>query len=362
MAETSLRSYTINSIKFPNCVAAGNQAVSESRFNSNPVQDDSSLNACFSISVVLVAYNQENFIREAIRSIFSQTEQFLEVILSDDCSTDGTFDIMKSEALAYQGQYRIILNRNPQNMGLANHLNRVIALSSGQFIVIQAGDDVSVPTRVEKLVTRWRDHSPRVDLVVSHFEEIDVSSKSTGFIETNVAFVPDLNQHPLRWHCGATGACAAYSRTLLEKYGPLGERVYAEDWVYSFWSWLESGIAVIEEPLLQHRTHASSIYVIGKTVKQVADRQARKRIRTRFAQSRLAIAEQWLRAAEIRGVPRGSRLFIGAQQLVKCREIECRAYSSTRLEAISLSLKLWRASGSLLWAAKLFFRHGFQIH
>ncbi len=362
MTEILPRSYTIDPIKFENSVAASNQKGSELRLDTNHVQDDSSLNSSVSVSVVLVAYNQENFIREAIQSIFAQTEQSLEVILSDDCSTDGTFEVMKSEALAYQGKNRIILNRNSQNMGLANHLNRVIELSSGQFIVIQAGDDVSVPTRVEKLVARWRDHSPRVDIVVSHFEEIDVSSKSTGFVETNVAMVPDLNQHPLRWCCGATGACAAYSRTLFEKYGPLGDRVHAEDWVYSFWAWLESGIAVIEEPLLKHRTHASSIYFIEKTVKQVADRQARKRVRARSAQNRLAIAEEWLRACEIRGVPRGSRLFIGVQQLVKCREIQSRAYQSSRLEAISLSFMIWRASGSLLMAARLFFRHGFQMH
>ena len=242
------------------------------------------------VSVVLLAYNQEKYIKEAVQSVLSQTFAPLEIILSDDCSKDNTFNMMESEASHYNGPNTIRLNRNPRNMGLAEHMNRALAMSRGEFIVMHAGDDISIPTRVEKLVARWRDQSPAVDLVCSYFEEIDVDGRSTGHIEKDVVFVPNQSLHPLKWACGATGACASYSRPLFTKYGPLDSRVLSEDWVYPFRACLESGIAVIEEPLVKHRTHDASISVIGRTVNRNRTRAARRTIRRRAAESQLGIA------------------------------------------------------------------------
>ena len=47
------------------------------------------------VTFALFAYNQEKYIREAVEGAFSQTYQRMEIILSDDCSTDSTFDILK---------------------------------------------------------------------------------------------------------------------------------------------------------------------------------------------------------------------------------------------------------------------------
>lgn len=53
------------------------------------------------VSYVLTAYNIENFIEESVKCAFNQTYQNLEIVLSDDCSTDKTFDIMKKMADEY---------------------------------------------------------------------------------------------------------------------------------------------------------------------------------------------------------------------------------------------------------------------
>ena len=69
-------------------------------------------------------------------------------------------------------------------------------MTTGQFIVVQAGDDISVPDRVAKLVRRWKSQKTAVDLVCSYLEEIDLDGRSTGFINKEVMFVPDVSKDP----------------------------------------------------------------------------------------------------------------------------------------------------------------------
>ena len=66
------------------------------------------------ISFCLFAYNQERFIRKAVEGALSQNYSPLEIVLSDDCSTDSTFEIIKEMAACYHGSHSIILNRNPR--------------------------------------------------------------------------------------------------------------------------------------------------------------------------------------------------------------------------------------------------------
>ena len=56
--------------------------------------------------------------RAAIEGAFAQTYQPLEILLSDDCSPDGTYRVMQEMAAAYAGPHRVILNRNPKNLGI----------------------------------------------------------------------------------------------------------------------------------------------------------------------------------------------------------------------------------------------------
>lgn len=101
------------------------------------------------VTFALFAYNQEKYIREAVEGAFSQTYEPLEIILSDDYSTDHTFQIMEKMAKAYQGPHLIKCNRNEENCGLIAHINKVTTIANGEIIVVAAGDDRSRPTRTE---------------------------------------------------------------------------------------------------------------------------------------------------------------------------------------------------------------------
>src|ERR1017187_4006697 len=117
------------------------------------------------VSFVLLAYKQEQFIREAVEGALAQTYSPLEIILSDDCSPDRTFEIMQEMAAAYRGPHKIILNRNPKNLGIGAHVNRGMELAKGEWIVVAAGDDISLPERTARLAEKWKSSGADIKLV-----------------------------------------------------------------------------------------------------------------------------------------------------------------------------------------------------
>lgn len=110
------------------------------------------------VTFALFAYNQERFIREAVEGALSQDYSPLQIILSDDCSSDRTFEIMQEMAGVYKGPHDIVLNRNEENLGIGGHVKRVAELAEGEIIVMAAGDDVSVSERTRKIVYQFVDN------------------------------------------------------------------------------------------------------------------------------------------------------------------------------------------------------------
>ena len=107
------------------------------------------------VTVALVAYNQASVVERAVRSAFSQTYPKLEIILSDDASTDGTFTVLERLAKEYRGPHSVVARRNPTNL-MSLHVPELCKIATGEVIVQFHGDDASVPHRVERLVTLMR--------------------------------------------------------------------------------------------------------------------------------------------------------------------------------------------------------------
>ncbi|GEM_PF-2450208 len=92
------------------------------------------------ISVVIVCYQQEAFITEAIESVLKQQGQFwLEIIVSDDGSTDATPTILAEYAEKYPTLIRNLSQK--KNMGISKNYKRCFAAARGQYIAVLEGDD-----------------------------------------------------------------------------------------------------------------------------------------------------------------------------------------------------------------------------
>ena len=100
------------------------------------------------ISIIMGIYNCAETLPEAIDSILTQTFSDWQLILCDDGSKDNTYGIAKE----YQERFpeKILLLQNEQNMGLNHTLNRCLQVASGEYVARMDGDDISLPTRLEK--------------------------------------------------------------------------------------------------------------------------------------------------------------------------------------------------------------------
>ena len=209
------------------------------------------------VTLYIKAYNQEDTISAAISSAFSQTYGPLEVLLSDDCSSDRTFATMERMAGLYQGPHRVVLNRNATNLGIVNHTNRIAEMARGRLMVECAGDDISEPRRVDRLVSAWMAGEGRIKAVHSAFTEIDERGAALGRGQPDRRIIDDPGPDPLtllRTSANCIGATTAWDRGIFDHFGPIPEDCEVEDGVLFFRAALLGEIAYLDEPLLRYRT------------------------------------------------------------------------------------------------------------
>ncbi len=110
------------------------------------------------VSVLMTAYNAENYIGLAIQSILDQTYKNFEFIIIEDCSKDRTWEIIKDCASIDK---RIIAIRNEKNLNAGRSSNKGLKLCKGKYIVRMDADDWSYPDRIEKQV-QYMENNPNV--------------------------------------------------------------------------------------------------------------------------------------------------------------------------------------------------------
>ena len=115
------------------------------------------------VSVLMGVYNCETTVKQAIRSIQNQTYKNWELIICDDGSTDETYEVVKQEA---DKDNRVILIKNPCNVGLNKTLNNCLAKATGSYIARMDGDDDCFPDRFERQLEALHEKSG-VDIVSS---------------------------------------------------------------------------------------------------------------------------------------------------------------------------------------------------
>lgn len=97
------------------------------------------------ISVIIPTYNRANTIGRSIRSVLSQTYQDIELIVVDDCSTDNTYEVIRSI-----GDNRLSYVKLDKNSGACVARNKGIELAKGEYIAFQDSDDEWYPEKLEK--------------------------------------------------------------------------------------------------------------------------------------------------------------------------------------------------------------------
>lgn len=248
------------------------------------------------VSMLVIAYNQAGQIGDAIQSALAQTYQPLEIIVSDDASSDATFAAIEAALAGYSGPHRVVARRNTTNQGISAHLSQLAQMARGELLFVAAGDDMSAPTRCERVVDFWLAHGRRPDLIATDLADMD----ETGLVHERVSPTElDTYRSFDDWLAGRPwliGAAHTWSRRLFERFGPMLPGAAAEDQVMVLRAILGGGAVSLREPLVRYRRGGLSR---KRRYGSAGELVARMRQSNRYGLAELA---QLQRDAEIGGV------------------------------------------------------------
>jgi GT2 family glycosyltransferase len=193
------------------------------------------------VSITIVTYNSGRFIKRCLDSVLDQTYPFKEIIVIDNCSTDGTTDILEP----FEDRCRIIYNED--NIGFASAQNQAIAMSDSDWVLTLNPDVLLLPDFITALVHAGN-LDPRIGTVCGK-----LLTMSAGFDfpekpvvdSTGIYFTPTLrhldrgsleydNGHYRQYEYvfGATAAAALYRREMIEDISLDGEFFDSDFFVY----------------------------------------------------------------------------------------------------------------------------------
>jgi glycosyltransferase involved in cell wall biosynthesis len=212
------------------------------------------------ISILLCSYNGERFIKEQIDSLLNQSYSNLEIVISDDHSTDGTRNILDH----YKTEKRIRLFLQEENMGQTRNVEFALSKATGDLIAFADQDDIWLPAKLGTMLRHFNGEW----LVYSDSELVDEQGKSlgkrisqlrkmysgrqtTGFVFSNVVW----------------GHAMLIKRQLLLEVLPIPEKIPHDIWI-AYKAAASTGIKYIDIPLTLYRQHVETA---TKTIAEKAE-------------------------------------------------------------------------------------------
>jgi glycosyltransferase involved in cell wall biosynthesis len=218
------------------------------------------------LSYIVVTFNQEKYIREAVESALAQTYSPLEIIISDDKSSDRTVEIVKEVIAAYKGPHFVRLNCNEENIGIGKSITKLMGMCRGELVVGQAGDDLAMPERTETIYQAWEASGRKATSIFTSYITITSDGKEVGVGGTRGE---ESNSAKYRKQEGSVfkflfdkwpvvvGCTHAWSPQLFKFFGPLNSDL--EDLVLSFRSLSYGQMLYVHSPVLKYRRHDSNV-------------------------------------------------------------------------------------------------------
>lgn len=232
------------------------------------------------VSIALSTYNGAKYLREAIDSCLNQTYENIELIITDDASTDNTQEIVT----AYSDK-RIRYIRGETNVGPAGNLNRGFSIATGEFLTWTSYDNIYSMNAIEEMAEELKNNR-EADFVYANFYRIDETGKVFG--KTRVGSVEKLDD------LNCIGYCFLYRKKIYEELGGYDPTFsLAED--YEYWLRIRTRFKMkkINGYLYYARLHQGSLRNKYHVEVLEAGRRARDKYITDVAKKNYYIAESY---------------------------------------------------------------------
>ena len=211
------------------------------------------------VTIVLLCYKQEKFVNASVTGALSQTYSPLQILIFDDCSPDGTADVIEAAIASNAAAHNVHFIRNRENIGANEVVRSGLKMAKGEFIFVSHGDDIMLPSMVEEMARVWQ--AENVSLVTANAMYIDDNSISLDRTFRNPTGPADDSFETLA-RDGANACCfgptIGFDRAIYEKFGWVPPYLQAFDIIYPFYAYLLKGAKFINKPLLKYRVHGEN--------------------------------------------------------------------------------------------------------
>ncbi len=206
------------------------------------------------VSVMVVAYNQAQLIRETLDSILAQDYDNLEIVVADDASTDGTSDILKEYATRYPDKFVLVLNE--RNQGITGNCNAALAACTGELVATFSGDDLFLPGKIRAQVEQFV-QDPEVVLCYHPVEIFDSASNKTMYVTFQNPREVIRDFADIITGGGILGACSVMVRRSACPPGGFDARLPAvSDWLFHIEVAFNGKITNLNRVYGRYRKHA----------------------------------------------------------------------------------------------------------
>lgn len=209
------------------------------------------------LAAVLISYNQEMYIENALDGILGQSVQPDEVIIADDCSTDKTQSIILDYINKHNLKDKWKILFNSKNLGINGNLQNAINHTKADIIIPMTGDDISLDNRCQHTIEIFQKY-PDLSIITTSFNKIDSRGNPIGefcykdelrnnLIDTIKNGMPNISPIGQAW-----------KRDIFERFGGLPMSVPNEDDQITFWGLLTGGIFCSRQITVKYRIHSGS--------------------------------------------------------------------------------------------------------
>ena len=191
-------------------------------------------------SLLIMCYNHEKYIEEAIQSALAQTYENIEVIICDDCSTDNSWGIIQLFLPKLQKRFnRVVAFRNSCNMGLVKSFNKMIEETRGTVIFCLSGDDMMAENYSADIMQACLE-CPQASVFVTDgylvdedakYSELDISLLTSFYVQ-KPDFCKDTLFERLFWRNCIFAPGVSLRKEVYEKFGLYDAEIWIEDLEY----------------------------------------------------------------------------------------------------------------------------------
>ncbi|MFZ4641432.1 MAG: glycosyltransferase family 2 protein [Nodosilinea sp.] len=261
MAITAVSSDSVTILDSVNIFNASQQLI------DNHVHETRGLELCIApiVSVVVITFNDKDFIRESIDSVISQQTNFpYEVIISNDCSTDGTIEIIQEYQNVYPDRVRLLIaDRN-----LWKPLPGVIGLTSlaalqacrGKYIALSHGDDYwTDPTKLQKQVD-FLEANPDFSICFHKVKVLENSAFRKDDLTKVPGFMSDIHDLAKGNYIHTTSCVFRNNYPSMDRIGEHFSRVINGDYYLHMMNAQHGKIFCINGEMAVYRVHDNGVW------------------------------------------------------------------------------------------------------